>query len=337
MRLLLLINIFSLSNSMASKYFIPTIRNQIRMKTSKGSKKQIDIPKFTPPYKPKTKNQENYVKNMNNNTNKIIIGIGPAGTGKTLFACNYAAEQLKSEKIQKIILTRPIVPVEEDLGYLPGKINNKMEPWTRPLFDILQEYFHNKDIVTMLQSGKIEIAPLAYMRGRTFKNSIIIADEMQNSSPSQMLMTTTRIGEDSKLLITGDLNQSDRYENNGLKELIKKIDSYKSFGGKSDGISIISFDSNDIQRSKIVNKIIEIYEDRRPSLPIPKSSTLKKEKEEIISEKLKKKIKDELDKQFIEMQKKSKENETKDEDNKNQDAAMIPLKEMRRINKKKPN
>ena len=160
---------------------------------------------------------------------------------------------------------------------------------------------------------------------------------MQNSSPSQMLMATTRIGEDSKLLITGDLNQSDRYENNGLKELIKKIDSYKSFGGKSDGISIISFDSNDIQRSKIVNKIIEIYEDRRPSLPIPKSSTIKTEKEEIISEKLKKKIKDELDKQFIEMQKKSKENETKDEDNKNQDAAMIPLKEMRRINKKKPN
>ena len=331
MRLLLLINIFSLSNSMASKYFIPTIRNQIRMKTSKGSKKQIDVPKFTPPYKPKTKNQENYVKNIKNETNKIIIGIGPAGTGKTLFACNYAAEQLKSEKIQKIILTRPIVPVEEDLGYLPGKINNKMEPWTRPLFDILEEYFHNKDIVTMLKSGKIEIAPLAYMRGRTFKNSIIIADEMQNSSPSQMLMTTTRIGENSKLLITGDLNQSDRYENNGLKELIKKIDDYKSFGGKSDGISIISFDSNDIQRSKIVNKIIEIYENRRKSLPLPKSSTIKTEKEEIVSDKLKKKIKDELDKQLKE--KKSKKNEN-NENNKNKDAAMIPLKDMKKINKK---
>ena len=304
MRLLLLIYIFSVSNSMINRYFIPTIRNQIRMKTSKGQKKQIDVPKFTPPYKPKTKNQEDYVENIKNETNKIIIGIGPAGTGKTLFACNYAAEQLKSEKIQKIILTRPIVPVEEDLGYLPGKINNKMEPWTRPLFDILQEYYHNKDIVTMLQSGKIEIAPLAYMRGRTFKNSIIIADEMQNSSPSQMLMTTTRIGEDSKLLITGDLNQSDRYENNGLKELIKKIDDYKRLGGKSDGISIISFDSNDIERSKIVNKIIEIYENRRTNLPLPKSSTIKTEKEDLISEKLKKKIKDDLDKQLLEIQKK---------------------------------
>ena len=332
MRLLLLIYIFSVSNSMINRYFIPTIRNQIRMKTSKGPKKQIDVPKFTPPYKPKTKNQEDYVENIKNETNKIIIGIGPAGTGKTLFACNYAAEQLKSEKIQKIILTRPIVPVEEDLGYLPGKINNKMEPWTRPLFDILQEYYHNKDIVTMLQSGKIEIAPLAYMRGRTFKNSIIIADEMQNSSPSQMLMTTTRIGEDSKLLITGDLNQSDRYENNGLKELIKKIYDYKSLGGKSDGISIISFDSNDIQRSKIVNKIIEIYENRRTNLPLPKSSTIKTEKEDLISEKLKKKIKDDLDKQLLEIQKKkSKENEN----NKNQDAAMIPLKDMKRINRRK--
>ena len=120
-----------------------------------------------------------------------------------------------------------------------------------------------------------------------------------------------------------------------LVEIVVEILWRKSFGGKSDGISIISFDSNDIQRSKIVNKIIEIYEDRRPSLPIPKSSTLKKEKEEIISEKLKKKIKDELDKQFIEMQKKSKENETKDEDNKNQDAAMIPLKDIKRINKRK--
>lgn len=329
MKLLLLINIFSLSNCMIiNRYFIPTIRNQIRMKTSKGAKKQIDIPKFTPPYKPKTKNQEKYVNNMNNNTNKIIIGIGPAGTGKTLFACNYAAEQLKSEIIQKIILTRPIVPVEEDLGYLPGKINNKMEPWTRPLFDILHEYFHNKDIVTMLQSGKIEIAPLAYMRGRTFKNSIIIADEMQNSSPSQMLMTTTRIGENSKLLITGDLNQSDRYENNGLKELITKIDDYESFGGKSDGISIITFDSNDIQRSKIVSKIIEIYEKKRRSLPLPSSSTIETEKEEIVSDKLKKKIKDELDKKLKE--KESKQNEN----NKIQDAAMIPLKEMRRINKK---
>lgn len=162
---------------------------------------------------------------------------------------------MREDSIQKIVLTRPIVTVEEDIGYLPGKLNSKMEPWTRPIFDILSEYYDHRTITSMLQSGIIEIAPLAYMRGRTFKNSIIIADEMQNSSPNQMMMITTRLGENSKLLITGDLNQSDKYEDNGLKDLIEKVNAYEN----TDGIKICTFDEIDVQRSEIVSKMLAIY------------------------------------------------------------------------------
>ena len=131
---------------------------------------------------------------------------------------------MQRNEISKIILTRPIVTVEEDLGYLPGKLNSKMEPWTRPIFDIFLEYYDQRSLTGMLSSGQIEIAPLAYMRGRTFKNSAI-ADEMQNSSPNQMMMITTRVGDNSNIN-NRRLNQSDRYEDNGLKDLVYKINTY---------------------------------------------------------------------------------------------------------------
>ena len=207
---------------------------------------------LAPNYIPKTPNQQCYVDKMENNT--LTFGIGPAGTGKTLLACVYAVEQLKQEKFQKLIITRPIVTVEEDLGYLPGKINKKMEPYMRPIFDIFQIYYSQKTITSMLQSGKIEIAPLAYMRGKTFKNAIIIADEMQNSSPNQMLMITTRLGDDSKMIVTGDLYQSDKMENNGLKDIIEKINKKPQ-----SEISIQYFNTSDIQRSRIVSTILDIY------------------------------------------------------------------------------
>lgn len=229
------------------------------MQSSRTNKTPITMKKrersTSPQYNPRTENQKRYVQSLSHVDNDLLIAVGPAGTGKTLLACTYAIQRLREDSIQKIVLTRPIVTVEEDIGYLPGKLNSKMEPWTRPVFDILSEYYDHRTITSMLQSGVIEIAPLAYMRGRTFKNSIIIADEMQNSSPNQMMMITTRIGENSKLLITGDLNQSDKYEDNGLKDLIEKVNAYEN----TDGIKICEFNETDVQRSEIVSKMIQIY------------------------------------------------------------------------------
>jgi phosphate starvation-inducible PhoH-like protein len=217
----------------------------------------------SPFYKPKTANQKIYFNYLNDKNIPIVLGTGPAGTGKTLFACNQAVTSLKNGLVQKIILTRPIVSVEEELGFLPGNIMNKMDPWTRPLFDILLEYYQQKDIDSMLYSGILEIAPIAYMRGRTFKNAFIIADEMQNSSPNQMLMLITRIGEDSKLVITGDLKQSDKSTENGLSDFIKKYSDYYDYCKRSKrpfpNIGLVKMDNVDIQRSQIVSKIIDIY------------------------------------------------------------------------------
>jgi phosphate starvation-inducible PhoH-like protein len=206
-------------------------------------------------YTPKTINQAKYVNYLNDEGNKIIISTGPAGTGKTLLACQKAIMQMKSEEIDKIIITRPIVTIEEDIGFLPGNINKKMDPWTKPIFDIFLEYYSKTEVDMLLNNGKIEICPLVFMRGRTFKNSFIIADEMQNSSPNQMKMLVTRIGLNSRMVITGDLNQIDIKKENGLYDFVNKIERYNN----TELIKIMTFDSKDIERSEIVKQVIEIY------------------------------------------------------------------------------
>jgi len=223
------------------------------MKKSKNSP-------FSYLYIPKTVNQQKYHKYLNDDSCKIIIGVGPAGTGKTLFACQKAITQLKSEEISKIIITRPVVTVEEEIGFLPGNILKKMDPWTKPIFDIFLEYVTKTELDLLLYSNKIEICPLAFMRGRTFKNSFIIADEMQNSSPNQMKMLTTRLGVNSRMVITGDLHQTDIQKENGLKDLIVKINTYTNNNNNTNLISIIDFNNVDIERSDIAKKVIEIYD-----------------------------------------------------------------------------
>jgi phosphate starvation-inducible PhoH-like protein len=166
-----------------------------------------------------------------------------------------AISLLKSDAINKIIITRPAVSVEEDHGFLPGNINKKMDPWMRPILDIFEEFYSKSEIDLLLKNGNIEISPLAYMRGRTFKNTFIIGDEMQNSSPNQMIMLTTRLGINSKMVLTGDLNQSDKLENNGLKDLLNKVKIYY----KSSMVKFIEFKDDDIERSEIVKEIINIY------------------------------------------------------------------------------
>ena len=223
-------------------------------------------------------NQKKYNRLLENNDNSIIVAYGPAGTGKTLFACLKAITSLKKGDFNKIILTRPVVAVEEDLGFLPGNIVKKMDPWTRPIFDIFMEHYSKTEIDNMVYNNIIEISPLAYMRGRTFKNAFIIADEMQNSSPNQMMMLTTRIGTNSRMVITGDLNQSDKSKNNGLSDLISKLRIYYNFNNDTNSgsnIKLVELDVNDIERSDVVKKVIDIYnyktpevESRKPIQPI---------------------------------------------------------------------
>ena len=210
-------------------------------------------------YSPKNENQRIYLKHLNNVDAPIVVSIGPAGTGKTMFACIKAIEDYKNGNVNKIVITRPLVTVEEELGFLPGDILKKMDPWTRPIFDIFLEHISKTELNNLLFNNVIEISPLAFMRGRTFKNAFIIADEMQNSSPNQMKMLTSRIGENSKMVITGDLKQTDRQiDKNGLYDFIMRYKSYaKMYNDES--IQIVEFKTTDIERSAIVQKVINIY------------------------------------------------------------------------------
>lgn len=205
-------------------------------------------------FNPRTENQKIYSKYLNSNNDYIISVIGPAGTGKTLFACKKAIDCLKQKTVSKIVITRPAISVEEELGFLPGNMEKKMAPWTRPLFDIFLETFSKIQLNNMMKDGTIEISPLGFMRGRTFKDSFIIADEMQNSSPSQMLMLLTRIGSNSKMVITGDLEQSDRMDNNGLKDFITRLKLHTPAN-----FYLVVMGENDVQRSHLVNEVLNLY------------------------------------------------------------------------------
>ena len=201
--------------------------------------------------------QDIYCKKLLDPDKTMIFAIGPAGTGKTLLATQTAIKLLKDKDIDKIVVTRPAVSVDEQHGFLPGTLNQKMEPWTRPIFDVFAEYFHAKEIQTMLLEGVIEVSPLAFMRGRTFKNAFVLADEMQNATPNQMKMLLTRIGENSRMVITGDLKQADRIEDNGLVEFIRLLKQKQDLKY----VDIVNFGQKDIERHPAVKEILDIYGD----------------------------------------------------------------------------
>ena len=232
--------------------------NDQNMQSKKTQRKTV-----TKEFIPKGPNQKIYFNYLKDPDTDIVLGVGPAGSGKTMFACYQAIQELMNGKIQKIIMTRPLVSVDkEDIGFLPGSLVNKMDPWTRPIFDILLEFFNQREITSMIQTGIIEISPLAYMRGRTFKNAFIIADEMQNSSPNQMLMMTTRIGEGTKMVITGDIKQSDREDENGLLDFMNKIKKYNvNNEDKVNKIKLVELEASDVERSLVVKKILKMYEE----------------------------------------------------------------------------
>lgn len=206
---------------------------------------------------PKNLNQENYLFKLNDPEKMIIFAIGPAGTGKTLLAVQWAIEQLINGEIQKIVITRPAVSVDESHGYLPGDLNQKMEPWTKPIMDVFSENYTAREIENMVREGVIEISPLAYMRGRTFKESVIIADEMQNATPNQMKMLLTRLGQGSQMVVTGDLQQADRPSNNGLLEFLGLYNNFDNHRY----VDICHFTAEDIERHEAVKEILAIYGD----------------------------------------------------------------------------
>jgi len=207
-------------------------------------------------YKARSKNQESYVNCLNDPNVSMVFGVGPAGCGKTLFACISAITALKKGDISKIILTRPIVSVEENLGFLPGDIASKMDPWLQPLFDIFLEHYTQIEMDKMISEGVIEISPLGFMRGRTFKHTFVICDELQNSTPNQMLMLLTRVGMGCKMVITGDLKQSDLIGKNGLSDFIEK---YRTRTRDYGDIRLIELTANDVERSLVVKNILELY------------------------------------------------------------------------------
>lgn len=205
------------------------------------------------PVKCKTVGQKKYAEAIKKNT--VVFGIGPAGTGKTYLAVALAVAAYKSKNVEKIILTRPAVEAGEKLGFLPGDLQNKVDPYLRPLYDALQEMFGLENYVKLMERGAIEIAPLAYMRGRTLSGAFIILDEAQNTTKEQMKMFLTRLGENSKMVITGDVTQVDLPDGkkSGLKhaaEILKNIE----------GISVVNLTHRDVVRHQLVMNIIAAYE-----------------------------------------------------------------------------
>lgn len=238
------------------------------------SQKERDLfeQKFT---KPKTKSQEVYASMLKSKAKKIILATGPAGTGKTLFATEHGVRFFLQGTCDRLVFTRPSVSVDEELGFLPGTLEEKMAPWIRPIYDVLYQFISPKEVTALMEDKVIEIAPLGYMRGRTFKNTWIVADEMQNCTISQMKMLLTRLGENSRLIITGDLEQFDRVhtdEHNGLADFLEKFR-----GKRSASIGSFQFDRSDIQREEVIKEILDIYGGER----IPEDYLVQEDLEEI--------------------------------------------------------
>ena len=201
----------------------------------------------------KTMGQRLYINAMKRND--LVFGIGPAGTGKTFLAVVYAAKQLRKGNVKRIVLTRPAVEAGESLGFLPGDLKEKVDPYLRPLYDGLNTVLGREQTARFIERGTIEIAPLAYMRGRTLDDAFVILDEAQNTTHAQMKMILTRLGFGSKMVVTGDQTQIDlpKGVKSGLKEAVKKLHGVK-------GINIMQLDQSDVVRHPLVSKIIDRYE-----------------------------------------------------------------------------
>ena len=231
---------------------IAKIKNPEKLSKSKVSQLNVIDNKFI---RVKNINQFKYLETIDEST--ITFGIGPAGTGKTFLAVASAVKMYSENNIKKIVLTRPAVEAGERLGYLPGDLSQKIDPYLVPLFDSLEYFFGNETLQHLIEKRNIEIVPLAYMRGRTLNNACIILDEAQNATMSQIKMFLTRLGENSKMIITGDETQIDLHNKtfSGLKKTRKTLSSIEE-------VSVLEFENADIVRNKIVSKILEVFPDK---------------------------------------------------------------------------
>jgi len=230
-----------------------TLRTMGRQEYENDELSKFEIPTQKKVIKPKTNRQKDYIKAIQEND--IVFSIGPAGTGKTYLAMAMVIHSLLNRDVGRIILVRPVVEVGEKLGFLPGDIYAKVDPYFRPLYDALYEMMDVEKMNSFIEKGIIEIAPLAYMRGRTLNDSFIILDEAQNTTPEQMKMFLTRLGFGSRVVITGDITQIDlkEHEESGLVQIQDVLSGIK-------GISFIYFTHEDIVRHELVQKIIQAYE-----------------------------------------------------------------------------
>lgn len=206
--------------------------------------------------RPKTINQQSYVEAIDHNT--IIFGLGPAGTGKTYLAMAKAVQALQAREVNRIILTRPAVEAGESLGYLPGSLNEKIDPYLRPLYDALHDMIEPESIPHLMEAGTIEVAPLAYMRGRTLNDAFIILDEAQNTTGEQMKMFLTRLGFNSHMVITGDTSQVDlpRNTDSGLAQAVEYLEGIED-------IAVVRLTSSDVVRHRLVSKIVDAYQEQQ--------------------------------------------------------------------------
>lgn len=206
---------------------------------------------------PRNLHQEDLLEHLDSTSKHIVFATGPAGTGKTMLAVQMGIRKLEDNEVDRIVITRPAVSVDEQHGFLPGDLKAKMEPWTRPIFDFLEEHYDPKKVLQMVENKTIEISPLAYMRGRTFKRAWIIADEMQNATQEQTKMLLTRIGEGSKIVVTGDLAQHDRgFKNNGLADFLNKYNT-----ASVNSIAHVQFEKRDVERHPVVADVLNIYDE----------------------------------------------------------------------------
>ncbi len=234
-------------------YVIDMVNSGSRNEFDKMISDCICITAHGKPIKAKTLGQKRYVDAIKNNT--VIFGVGPAGTGKTYLAVAMAVKAFKAKEINRIILTRPAVEAGESLGFLPGDLQQKVDPYLRPLYDALFDMFGAEGFQKQMERGTIEVAPLAYMRGRTLDDSFIILDEAQNTTSEQMKMFLTRLGSNSKAVVTGDITQIDLPggKKSGLKEVTKILKNI-------DGITTVRFDEKDVVRHRLVQEIVKAYE-----------------------------------------------------------------------------